>query len=164
MAGIAAGRTGFVNYFSRNVEGRESISNKSSEDIQRDLEKEYATLEKEYGIAVGKLNLPSEEYVLQDYILSQKYISIIYFHLEKKENIVYCFFKDMPHSGNIALENTALQNGTAVETYFYEGNGHKIMKNDQRYYVSWQRDGIYYVLQNCSSLEECKMMIQSISY
>ena len=34
----------------------------------------------------------------------------------------------------------------------------------ERYYISWEKEGIYYILQNCSSIEECKEIIQSIVY
>ncbi len=164
LTGIVTGRTGFVNYFSRNAQGTEMISSRSSEDIQKDLEKEYVTLEKQYGIKIGKLNLSSQEYSLQDYILSEKYISIIYLNLNTKENIVFCFFKNTPNSGKITLENTTIENIPILETYSYKEDVYDIMKNKERYYVSWQRDGIYYILQNCSSLQECKTIIQNILY
>ena len=53
------GRTGFVNYFSRNTQEMEIISDKSSERNSKGFTEEYKTLEKEYGAKIAKLNLPS---------------------------------------------------------------------------------------------------------
>ena len=76
----------------------------------------------------------------------------------------FCFFKNTPNSGKITLENTTIENIPILETYSYKEDVYDIMKNKERYYVSWQRDGIYYILQNCSSLQECKTIIQNILY
>lgn len=159
LAGVVIGRTGFVNYFSRNTQGTEAISNKSSEEIQKDLEKEYKTLEKEYGVKIAKLNLPADEYTLQDYTLSEKYVSVVYLNTNKKENIILYFFKDKEVSGKINIENT-----TITTPYIYKDITYNIIENMERYYTSWEKQGIYYILQNCSSIEECKEIIQSIAY
>lgn len=159
LAGAVIGRTGFVNYFSRNTQEMEIISDKSSEDIQRDLQKEYETLEKEYGVKIAKLNLSPEEYALQDYTLDKKFISIIYFNENTNKNIIFDIFKDKGATGNIKIENTPV-----VTSYVYEDTAYNITENMERYYTSWEKNGVYYVLQNCSSLEECKTIIESITY
>jgi len=159
LAGAVIGRTGFVNYFSRNTQEMEIISDKSSEEIQRDLQKEYKTLEKEYGAKIAKLNLPSEEYTLQDYTLDKKYISVVYLNINTEKRIVFWIYKDKQSSGQINMENSEI-----IETYLYKDITHNIIENMGRYYISWEKEGIYYILQNCSSLEECKTMIESITY
>lgn len=159
FAGGATGRTGFVNYFTRNTQETETISKKSSEDIQDEINREYATLEKEYGIEIGKLNLSSDKYVLQDYILSKKYMSIVYFNIDVERNIIFWIYKDSQTSGQIDIENNEM-----IEKYLYQDILYNITENMERYYVSWEKDGIYYILQNCSSLEECKNMIENITY
>ena len=159
FAGGATGRTGFVNYFTRNTQETETISKKSSEDIQDEINREYATLEKEYGIEIGKLNLSSDKYVLQDYILSKKYMSIVYFNIDVERNIIFWIYKDSQTSGQIDIENNE-----RIEKYLYQDILYNITENMERYYVSWEKDGIYYILQNCSSLEECKNMIENITY
>ncbi len=159
LAGAVIGRTGFVNYFSRNTQEMEIISDKSSEEIQRDLQKEYKTLEKEYGAKIAKLNLPSEEYTLQDYTLDRKYISVIYFNASTNKNVIFDIFKNKGANGNINIENTPV-----ITPYVYKNITYNIIENMERYYTSWEKDGVYYLLQNCSSLEECKRMIESITY
>lgn len=137
----------------------EIISDKSSEEIQRDLQKEYKTLEKEYGAKIAKLNLPSEEYTLQDYTLDRKYISVIYFNASTNKNVIFDIFKNKGANGNINIENTPV-----ITPYVYKNITYNIIENMERYYTSWEKDGVYYLLQNCSSLEECKTMIESITY
>lgn len=159
LAGAVIGRTGFVNYFSRNTQEMEIISDKSSEEIQRDLQKEYQTLEKECGVKIAKLNLPSEEYTLQDYTLDKKYISIVYLNLNTNKNIIFDIFKDKGANGNIKIENTPV-----ITPYVYKNITYNITENMERYYTSWEKNGVYYVLQNCSSLEECKIIIENITY
>lgn len=159
LAGAVIGRTGFVNYFSCNTQEMEIISDKSSEEIQRDLQKEYQTLEKEYGVKIAKLNLPSEEYTLQDYTLDKKYIGIIYFNLNTTERVVFSIYKNKQSSGKINVENSE-----EIETYLHKDIEYTIIKNMERYYIFWEKEGVYYVLQNCSSLEECKTMIKNITY
>lgn len=159
LAGAVIGRTGFVNYFSRNTQEMEIISDKSSEEIQRDLQKEYQTLEKEYGVKIAKLNLPSEEYTLQDYTLDEKYMSIVYLNTNTRKGIAFLIYNTKQNSGQINIENSEI-----METYLYKDITYSIIENMERYYISWEKEGVYYVLQNCSSLEECKIMIKNITY
>ena len=159
FAGGVIGRTGFVNYFVRNTQETKNISDKSSEKIQKEIDREYETLEKEYGVKLGKINLPSDEYSLQDYVISDKYISIIYFNINIKENIVFSIYKDKQASGQINIENNEI-----IETYLFQDIVYSILENMERYYISWEKDKIYYILQNCSNLEECKNIIESITY
>lgn len=159
LAGVVIGRTGFVNYFSRNAQGTEAISNKSSEEIQKDLEKEYKTLEKEYGVKIAKLNLPTDEYTLQGYELTKKYVSIEYLNINKEKNVNFCFLKTKPSSGEFNIEKTDI-----VEAYTYQDIIYNITENKERYNISWEKEGIYYILQNCINSEECKKIIENITY
>lgn len=159
LASAVIGRTGFVNYFSRNAQGTEVISNKNNEEIQEDLEKEYVTLEKEYGVKIAKLNLPAEQYVLQSYELTKKFISIEYLNMNEEKNINFCFLKTKPSYGEFNLEKTDV-----IEVYTYNNIMYNIIENKERYNISWEKEGIYYILQNCSSIEECKKIIENITY
>ena len=157
LAGAVIGRTGFVNYFSRNTQEMEIISDKSSEDIQRDLQKDYKTLEKECGVKIAKLNLSPEEYALQDYTLDKKCISIVYLNIDTEKRIIFWIYKDKQSSGQINMENNEI-----METYLYKNITYNIIENMERYYISWEKEGIYYILKNCSSLEECKAIVKNI--
>lgn len=159
FVGGATGRTGFINYFSRSTQETEVISNKDIEKIQDEINREYATLEKQYGVKIGKLKLDEKKYIIQDFIVSKKYISIIYFNINSKENIAFLIYKDKQNSGQINIENSEI-----IETYLWKDITYNIIENMERYYVSWEKDGIYYTLQNCNSLEECKNIIGNIIY
>ncbi len=159
FVGGATGRTGFVNYFTRNTQETETISDKSTEQIQDEIEKEYITLEKEYGIKIGKLNLDANKYLLQDCTISKKYVNVEYLNINTEENIVFSIYKNKQTSGKINVETSK-----TTETYLYEEVEYIITKNVKRYDISWEKEGIYYILQNCSSSEECKNIIENIRY
>ncbi|MEY8321334.1 hypothetical protein AAK894_09680 [Lachnospiraceae bacterium 46-61] len=159
FAGGITGRTGFVNYFIRNTQETKNISDKSIEEIQKEIDREYETLEKEYGIKIGKINLPFNEYRLQDYVISEKYISITYLNINTEENIVFSIYKDKQASGQINIEHNKI-----IEIYLFKDIIYNIIENMGRYYISWEKDEIYYILQNCSNLEESKNMIENITY
>ena len=159
FVGGATGRTGFVNYFIRNTQGTEVILNSNIEEIQKDIKKEYTKIKKKYGIKIGKLNLSASDYVLQDFKSSKKYVSIEYLNINTKENIVFWIYKDKQNSGRINIENN-----TEIETYSNQNITYSITENMERYYVTWEKEGIYYILQNCHSLEECKNILQDITY
>ena len=159
FVGGATGRTGFINYFTHNTQETETISDKSSEEIQDEIEREYVTLEKEYGIKIGKLNLDTHKYLLQDCTVSKRYVNVEYLNISTEENIVFSIYKNKQTSGKINVESDKI-----TETYSYEDVEYIIIKNVKRYDISWEKEGIYYILQNCSSLEECKNMIESITY
>ena len=159
FSGVVTGRNGFVNYFSRNTQETEVISDKEIKEIQKEIKREYETLETECGVKFAKLNLSSNNYNLQDYILANRYMSIVYFDVNMKENIIFWIYKNKHVSGKINMENDKV-----IEAYSYEGITYNITENMERYYISWEKEGVYYILQNCSSLEECKNIIGNITY
>lgn len=156
---IAIGRSGFVNYNYFNSKEMNIISNKSKERIQNNVDKEYATLESESGAKVAKLNLNIDKYVLQRCGSSKRYISLEYLNIFTQENAIFFIFKHKPGAGEFNIEKDDV-----IETYVYNDISYDIIENQKRYDISWDKDSIYYVLQNCNSVEECKKIIESISY
>ncbi|MEY8321021.1 hypothetical protein AAK894_08055 [Lachnospiraceae bacterium 46-61] len=156
---IAIGRSGFVNYNYFNSKEMNIISSKSMERIQQDIEDEYMSLERESGTKVAKLNLDTSKYALQRCGSSKKYISIEYLNKHTQEGVIFFVFNHKPNNGEFNIEKDDI-----VETYMFQDIEYDIIKNQKRYDVSWNKDSIYYVLQNCDNIKECKKIIESISY
>ena len=105
------------------------------------------------------MNLSPEEYALQDYTLDKKFISIVYLNMSTKKGIAFLIYNNKQNSGQINIENSEI-----METYLCKDITYNIIENMGRYYVSWEKEGMYYILQNCSSLEECKTIVENIIY
>ena len=86
-------------------------------------------------------------------------MGIIYFNVNTKERVVFSIYKDKQSSGEINVENSEV-----IETYLHKNVKYTIIENMERYYIFWEKEGIYYILQNCSSLEECKIIVNNITY
>ena len=156
---VAIGRSGFVNYNYFNSKEMDVISSKSMERIQQDIKDEYMSLEKESGAKVAKLNLDTSKYALQRCGSSKRYVSIEYLNKHTQESVIFFIFKHKPDNGEFNIEKDDI-----VETYVFQDIEYDIVKNQKRYDISWNKDSIYYVLQNCDDIKECKKIIESISY
>ena len=156
---VAIGRSGFVNYNYFNSKEMNIISSKSMERIQNDIDKEYATLEKESGVKPMKLNLDVDKYTLQRCGSSKRYTSIEYLNKYTQESVVFFIFNHKPDAGEFNIEKD-----NVVEAYTYQDVTYDIIKNQKRYDISWNKDSIYYILQNCDDVKECKKIIESISH
>ena len=152
---VAIGRSGFVNFNSKEMD---VISSKSIERIQQDIKDEYMSLEKESGAKVAKLNLDTSKYALQRCGSSKRYVSIEYLNKHTQESVIFFIFKHKPDNGEFNIEKDDI-----VETYVFQDIEYDIVKNQKRYDISWNKDSIYYVLQNCDDIKECKKIIESIS-
>ncbi len=156
---VAIGRSGFVNYNYFNSKEMDVISSKSIERIQNDIDKEYVTLEKESGVKPMKLNLDVDKYALQRCGSSKRYTSIEYLNKYTQESVVFFIFNHKPDAGEFNIEKD-----NVVEAYTYQDVTYDIIKNQKRYDISWNKDSIYYILQNCDDIKECKKIIESISH
>ena len=156
---VVIGRSGFVNYNYYDSIEMDVISSKSIERIQQDVEKEYATLEKESGTKIARLDLDTDKYLLQYSGSSKRYMSVEYLNKKTKEYMVFCVFKYKPNNGEFNIEKDKI-----IETYVYQDVAYNIIENKERYFVSWDKNGVYYSLQNCESADECKKLIETISY
>ena len=156
---VAIGRSGFVNYNYYDSIEMDVISSKSIEKIQQDVEDEYISLEKESGTKIARLDLDTDKYLLQYSGSSKRYMSVEYLNKKTKEYMVFCVFKYKPNNGEFNIEKDKI-----IETYVYQDVAYNIIENKERYFVSWDKNGVYYSLQNCESAEECKNLIETISY